>query len=105
MHDQLDELATDPTALHSVISRLLEEGDPDLAHVAAWAADGGDVDLLVWLLDDFVANARLDTVEAIRRTLPTTGAALAARIETMMEDSGPEERRAGALFAGLLKLV
>jgi hypothetical protein len=103
-HDRLQALADDPAALREWIATLLEDGDRRLPEVAAWAAHRGDIDLLILLMDDYVVHCNMRTVEAIRATLHSTGAALGDRIEEMLAHDAPEPRRAGALFAGLLGL-
>jgi HEAT repeat protein len=103
--ERLRSLAHDPNALHAWIAALLEAGDPRLPEVATWAAEQGDIELLVSLMDDYVVHCNTRTVEAIRATLPTTGEALGERIGRMLAHHAPEERRAGALFAGLLGLA
>lgn len=104
---RLEVLAPDPEALGDWVRELLERGDPRLPEVARWAAERGDATLLIDLMDDFVVHGDLRTVEAIRASLearPEVRDALAARIEAMLSHHAPEQRRAGALFAGLLEL-
>ncbi|NUP13059.1 MAG: HEAT repeat domain-containing protein [Polyangiaceae bacterium] len=91
-------------ALHEWIEELLEVGDPQLPQIATWAAERTDIDLLVRLMDDYIVHCNVRTVEAIKATLPSIGEALTKRIASMLEHQAPEERRAGALFAGLLGL-
>jgi hypothetical protein len=101
---RLATLADDPNALDDWIEQLIEDGDPQLPEVARWAAERSDTELLIRLLDDYVIHCNLRTVEAIRETLSSTGDALSRRIGEMMAHDAAEERRAGALFAGLLRL-
>ncbi len=101
---RLEALSSDPAALRQWIEQLLEEGDRRLPEVATWAAERADIDLLLLLMDDYVVHCNVRTVEAIKATLPSTGEALTERIAAMLEHEAPEERRAGALFAGLLGL-
>lgn len=103
--DRLRRLADDPEALHEWIEALLADGDRRLPEVATWAAERGDIELLLTLMDDYVVHCNMRTVEAIRATLPTTGETLGARIQQMLAHDASEERRAGALFAGLLGLA
>lgn len=103
--DRLRRLADDSDALHEWIAALLADGDRRLPEVATWAAERGDIELLLTLMDDFVVHCNMRTVEAIRATLPTTGETLGARIQQMLAHDAPEERRAGALFAGVLGLA
>jgi hypothetical protein len=103
-HQRLAALAEDPDAGGGWIEQLLEHGDARLPEVAKWAAERSDTELLIWLLDDYIVHCNLRTVEAIRETLSSTGEALTRQIGQMLEHDAPEERRAGALFAGLLRL-
>lgn len=103
-HEELDALAGDPNAVFEWIEELLEVGDARLPEFATWAAERGDIDLLLLLMDDYVVNSNMRTVEAIRASLATTGAALGERLGQMLDHEAPEERRAGALFAKLLGL-
>lgn len=105
VREQLQALADDPEALDEWIAELIDDGDRRLPEVATWAAERGDIDLLISLMDDYVVHCNTRTVAAIRATLSTTGDALGERIARMLGHDASEERRAGALFAGLLGLA
>jgi HEAT repeats len=102
--ERLAALAEDPDALGGWVEQLLEDGDRRLPEVARWAAERNDTELLIRLLDEYIIHCNLRMVEAIRETLSSTGDALSRRIGEMLEHDAPEERRAGTLFAGLLRL-
>lgn len=103
-HERLEALQGDPEAFSSWIEELIEQGDRRLPEVARWAAERGDVELLMMLMDDYVVHCQMRTVDAIREALPTLGEAITARVRAMLDHDAPEERRAGALFVGLLGL-
>ena len=101
---QLEALSGDPAAFSAWIAEMIEEGDRCLPEVARWAAERRDVELLMTLMDDYIVHCRMRTVDVIREALPTLGEAITAHVRAMLDHDGPEERRAGALFAGLLGL-
>ncbi|MCX4245166.1 HEAT repeat domain-containing protein [Paraliomyxa miuraensis] len=101
---RLEALDGDPEAFSAWIEALIEQSDRRLPEVARWAAERGDIELLMILMDDYVVHCEMRTVAAIREALPTLGEAITARVRTMLDHEASEERRAGALFAGLLGL-
>ena len=101
---RLEALAGTPAALSAWAEELIEAGDRRLPEVAGWAVEQGNVELLMALMDDYVVHCEMRTVEVIRKALPTLGEAITARVRAMLDHDAPEERRAGALFAGLLGL-
>ena len=107
-HEELSRLAEDPDALWEQIEAWIEDGDSRLPAVARFViAELGDVELVLTLMDDFIVNCERETVDAIRAGLvehPSVGAALVERVAGMLAHEAAEERRAGALFTGLLAL-
>jgi hypothetical protein len=101
---RLEALVGDPAAFSAWIGEMIEEGDRRLPEVARWAVERGDVELLMTLMDDYIVHCRMQTVDVIREALPSLGEAITAHVRAMLDHDAPEERRAGALFAGLLGL-
>lgn len=101
---RLGALVGEPAALSAWVEEMIEAGDRRLPEVARWAAEQRNVELLMALMDDYVVHCEMRTVAVIRAALPTLGEAITARVGAMLDHDAPEERRAGALFAGLLGL-